>query len=218
MRLHRVEPEFTGRVVVRRQPFPLELLRGEGPPRDILEQEWWLAAIQEPEAQFTPYPPDDWPTTTLPAFEAVWAAAQQGEATAADFDLRVRRAFFGQGRNIGRREVLTALADEAGLDLLRFERDLANPEARRAGEQEARLGREEFQERGTPTLMLGDGTRPHPHLPEKYDFRNGKLWPNRRPGLGVTLDPKPLELQAEITERSRPIPMLERPDGSFTNW
>jgi galactonate dehydratase len=66
--------------------------------------------------------------------------------------------------------------------------------------------------------MVGDGTREHPHLPEKYDFRNGKLWPNRRPGLGVTLDPKPLELLAEITERSRPIPMLDRPDGSLTNW
>jgi galactonate dehydratase len=66
--------------------------------------------------------------------------------------------------------------------------------------------------------MLGDGSREYPHLAEKYDFRNGKLWPNRRPGLGVTLDTKPLELQAEITERVRPIPIFERPDGSFTNW
>lgn len=66
--------------------------------------------------------------------------------------------------------------------------------------------------------MLGDGSREYPHLPEKYDFRNGKMWPNRRPGLGVTLDTKPLTLEAEITERSRPIPMLERPDGSLTNW
>ncbi|MBZ5514333.1 MAG: mandelate racemase/muconate lactonizing enzyme family protein [Acidobacteriia bacterium] len=66
--------------------------------------------------------------------------------------------------------------------------------------------------------MLGDGTAKAPHLPECYDFRNGKLWPNRRPGLGVTLDPKPLQLVAEITERSRPLPMLHRPDGSITNW
>lgn len=66
--------------------------------------------------------------------------------------------------------------------------------------------------------MLGDGTREYPHLAEKYDFRNGKMWPNRRPGLGVALDTKPLMLEAEITERSRPIPMLERPDGSMTNW
>ena len=66
--------------------------------------------------------------------------------------------------------------------------------------------------------MLGDGSRTHAHLPECYDFRNGKMWPNRRPGLGVTLDTKPLQLAAEITERSRPIPMFNRPDGSFTEW
>jgi len=66
--------------------------------------------------------------------------------------------------------------------------------------------------------MLGDGTHKFPHLPECYDFRDGKLWPNRRPGLGVTLDTGPLKLAAEITERKRPIPMLARPDGSITNW
>jgi L-alanine-DL-glutamate epimerase-like enolase superfamily enzyme len=66
--------------------------------------------------------------------------------------------------------------------------------------------------------MLGDGTAKVPHLPDCYDFRQGKMWPNRRPGLGVTLDTKPLKLVAEITERSRPIPMFHRPDGSITNW
>lgn len=55
-------------------------------------------------------------------------------------------------------------------------------------------------------------------LPECYDFRNGKMWPNRRPGLGVTLDPKPLKLVAEFTEPSRPIPPPHRPHGSITNW
>jgi galactonate dehydratase len=66
--------------------------------------------------------------------------------------------------------------------------------------------------------MLGDGTKSYPHLPQAYDFRNGKMWPNRRPGLGVTLDTRPLQLLAETTEQSRPIPMLGRPDGSITNW
>jgi L-alanine-DL-glutamate epimerase-like enolase superfamily enzyme len=66
--------------------------------------------------------------------------------------------------------------------------------------------------------MLGNGPGPMPHLPEHYDFRQGKMWPNRRPGLGVTLDTKPLQLAAEITERVRPIPIYQRPDGSLTNW
>jgi len=66
--------------------------------------------------------------------------------------------------------------------------------------------------------MTGDGHHNYAHLPECYDFRNGKLWPNRRPGLGVTLDTKPLQLAAEITERKRLNPMFHRPDGSITNW
>lgn len=60
--------------------FPLELLRPGGPSRPLLEQEWWLAAIQEPAAAFSPYPDRDWPTTTLPAFDAAWAAKNQGHA------------------------------------------------------------------------------------------------------------------------------------------
>ncbi len=68
--------------------------------------------------------------------------------------------------------------------------------------------------------VTGMGPRQEPHLPECLDFRKGRIYPNRRPGLGVTLDVKPLELQAEITEkdRYRVTPIWERPDGSMTNW
>ncbi len=66
--------------------------------------------------------------------------------------------------------------------------------------------------------MLGAGGEREPHLPACYDFKNGKMWPNTRPGLGVELDTKPLELVAEVTEQFRPIPIYHRPDGSFTNW
>lgn len=159
MRLRSVEDEFRDQVRVRTRPFPLELLRGETAPRDILEQEWWLAAIQEPEAEFVPYEGDDWPDTTLPAFDAAWAAGRQGEEVGKNFDLRIRRAFFGQARNIGRQSVMLELAEEAGLDLPRFERDLKSPETRHAVEEEARLGRERYKVRGTPTLMLPDGQK-----------------------------------------------------------
>lgn len=36
--------------------------------------------------------------------------------------------------------------------------------------------------------MLGNGTRAWPYLPKAYDFKDGKLWPNDRPGLGVQVD------------------------------
>ncbi len=152
-------PEYQGRVRVRTRFFPLELASNLPPPRDLLEQEWWLAALQEPDAAFAPFRGDDWPTTTLPAFEAAWCAAQEGEQSGHDFDLRVRRAFFGEGRNIGRREVLVEIAAESGLDMTAFRRRFDGDAPRAAVLEELRLAREQYHVRSTPTLMLPDGTR-----------------------------------------------------------
>jgi L-alanine-DL-glutamate epimerase-like enolase superfamily enzyme len=67
--------------------------------------------------------------------------------------------------------------------------------------------------------MQGSGVRKDlGYLPNHYDFRDGKMWPNERPGLGVEFDEKALKLTAEFTKPSRPIKMLRRPDGSLTNW
>jgi galactonate dehydratase len=66
--------------------------------------------------------------------------------------------------------------------------------------------------------MSGGGPGPMPHLPHAYDFHNGKMWPNQRPGLGVELDTKPLQLAAEVTEKYSPTPFFHRSDGSMTNW
>lgn len=159
VRLHRVGARYADRVEVRTRAFPLELVNDEGAPRDILEQEWWVAAVQEPDAPFAPYPADNWPTTTLPAFDAAWAAQQQGSEVALDYDLRIRRAFFAEGRNIGDAKVLDELAAEAGLDLSRFRRDVSSPAARAAVLAESALARETYRVRGTPTLMRADGTR-----------------------------------------------------------
>jgi predicted DsbA family dithiol-disulfide isomerase len=156
--------EYQGRVRLRVRPFPLEVAGGEAVPRDILAQEWWLAALQEPAAPFAPYPADDWPTTTLPAFEAAWCAAQHGEDAYLAYDLRVRRAFFAEGRNIGRRDVLQELAQDVGLDLADWTRALDSGEARTAVLEECRLGRERYAVRGTPTVMLPDGTKVRPPI------------------------------------------------------
>ena len=159
MRLHHILPEYEGRVSLRVRPFPLEVMAGEAAPRRILEQEWWLAAIQEPLAEFKPFEGDDWQTTTLPAFEAAWCAAQQSEAAFLEFDLRIRRAFFAEGRNIGRREVLLELASATGLDVKRMTVELESGRPREVVLADARLGQEHYPVRGTPTIMLADGTK-----------------------------------------------------------
>jgi predicted DsbA family dithiol-disulfide isomerase len=141
----------------------LEVADGEAAPRDILEQEWWLAALQEPAARFAPFQ-GDWPTTTLPAFEAVWCAAQQHEDLAHAYDLRIRQAFFAESRNIGRRDVLLALAEKVGLAMPAFAHVFDSGVARAAVLEERRVGQEQYRVRGTPTLMLADGARLRPPI------------------------------------------------------
>jgi galactonate dehydratase len=58
-----------------------------------------------------------------------------------------------------------------------------------------------------------------PHLPVCLDFKDGKLFPNERPGLGVELDMKQLKMIAEITQPvTTRAQTYFRPDGSITNW
>jgi len=56
------------------------------------------------------------------------------------------------------------------------------------------------------------------YLPECLTFKNGKLWPNTRPGLGVTPDFKQLIKIAEVKDPGTPRTTYVRPDGSQTNW
>lgn len=153
--------------------FPLEVYGGGPPDRAELELEMWLAALQEPKAVFKPFG-DDWPTTTLPAFDAAWCAFQQGEAIGRDFDLRIRRAFFAEGRNIGNREVMFDLAREANLDLEHFTRLFNSDQPRAAVLAEGKLGKEKFGVRGTPTVMLSDGTKLR-HKMSYPNIQNGKI-------------------------------------------
>ena len=66
--------------------------------------------------------------------------------------------------------------------------------------------------------MTGDGSREIPYLSQGFDFKRGKMYPNDRPGLGVTVDTSRLKVLTEVTHHADPIKLFRRPDGSFTNW
>jgi galactonate dehydratase len=66
--------------------------------------------------------------------------------------------------------------------------------------------------------MLGRGDRSWPYVLQGFDFRKGRMYPVPRPGLGVEVDTKQLELILEVNERYAPMPMNNRPDGTPTNW
>ena len=61
--------------------------------------------------------------------------------------------------------------------------------------------------------------RPLPHLRVCLDFKNGKLYPNDRPGLGVELEISKLTQMLEVTKYdTNRAQTYFRPDGSITNW
>lgn len=173
MRFDKIEPEYEGRVRLVELPFPLEVYGGGPPKRSVLDQEWWLAAIQEPSADFKPYNNPNWPTTTLPAFEAVWCARQQDEEAARTLDRRIRHAFFAESTDIGQRDIYSDFAREVGLEMPGFNRLFESDRPRQAVLEQGRIGKEQYNVRGTPTIMLGDGRKlRHPiAFPKMVDDR-----------------------------------------------
>jgi galactonate dehydratase len=61
------------------------------------------------------------------------------------------------------------------------------------------------------------GDRAIPYLNEFLTFREGKIYPNNRPGLGVTLNMERLRPVATFNQAIN-RPTYYRPDGSQTNW
>jgi galactonate dehydratase len=70
---------------------------------------------------------------------------------------------------------------------------------------------------GQVLLEYNQGERPVPYMPEFLECRNGKVWPNDRPGLGVSVDEKQLTFVEAMTEGAPGI-THRRPDGSLTHW
>jgi galactonate dehydratase len=70
---------------------------------------------------------------------------------------------------------------------------------------------------GQVLMEYNQGERPVAYMPEFLECRNGKVWPNDRPGLGVAVDEKQLTFIEAMTEAA-PGPTHRRPDGSLTHW
>jgi L-alanine-DL-glutamate epimerase-like enolase superfamily enzyme len=71
---------------------------------------------------------------------------------------------------------------------------------------------------GPLMVEIGSNTKVPAHISEGRDFRVGKLWPNGRPGLGVTLNRERLTLVTAIDQRGGGPQTFFRPDGSQTSW
>ena len=70
---------------------------------------------------------------------------------------------------------------------------------------------------GQVLMEYNQGERPVPYMPEFLECRNGKVWPNDRPGLGVSVDEKALTFVEQMTEGVAGV-THRRLDGSLTHW
>jgi galactonate dehydratase len=70
---------------------------------------------------------------------------------------------------------------------------------------------------GKVLVEIGSNTSLPSHIKEGLDFKEGKCWPNDRPGLGVALDMSRLTQIGEVTAPGNKL-FYFRPDGSLTHW
>ena len=153
-------------VVVDHRAFPLEIFNTRPTPWRILAAEVPVIGALDPGAGWQVWQGDmgTWPSTTLPALEAVQAAKEQGLAASERLDRGLRRAFFGDSRCISMRHVILDVAGESDLDVgalaAALDGSSGDGKARRAVfDQCRRAGDEDVK--GSPHVFLPDGTDVH---------------------------------------------------------
>lgn len=160
-RLHHARSRLGLEEVVRfdHRVFPLELFNSQPTPRPSLEAEFDYCAELAPRAGWQRWTGPDWswPTTMLPAMEAVQAAKEQGLRASEELDRGLRRAFWAESRCVSLRHVILEVAAECesvDLEQLADAIDSGRARSRIADDWETAKGDEV---RGSPHLFAPDG-------------------------------------------------------------
>jgi hypothetical protein len=137
--------------------WPLELVNDRGTPWETISQEIPVLTQLEPD-HFAPPRRQTWPSTLLPAMEALKVAGELGGPEAADrYDEAARRAFFLDRRDLSIRPTLAEIAAETGLDRARFLDAFDGGGHRRSVVADWEEGRRRGVE-GSPQVFLPDGS------------------------------------------------------------
>ncbi len=171
--------------------FPLELLNDAPSPRPGTDSEVARMAVLEPDAGWQLWQAKDWlyPSTTLPALEAVLAAKEQGLNASEQLDLGLRRAFWAESRCVANRRVILDVAADTGVvDVGALTEALDDGRARRAlADQAALAGSDRID--CSPHLFLPDGSdHANPGIDVDWAGDYGIGWP-----VIVSDDPKVYE-------------------------
>ncbi|MBY3552283.1 dithiol-disulfide isomerase [Modestobacter lapidis] len=142
--------------------FLLEDVNRFAIPERMLDAEIPVVGPLEPDLGLTPWQADRsaWPVTSLPANEAVHAAAAQSPAAAEQLDMALRLAFFRDSRCISMlHEVVDVARSCDRVDADAVAAALDDGRARGAMMADYRAHRDEVQ--GSPHFFLADGSSVH---------------------------------------------------------
>jgi len=158
VRLSEVERAYGDRVSVHWRAFPL--IPDRQPGRRVTEkmrEGRRRVAADEPRARFvTPEVDTPLPSSSVPAQTAAKCAARQGAGAFARFHEALFLAQFRDNLDIGRRDVLRALAAGCGLDADRFEADYAGGDAYEAVLHDCAEGAGWFGVSALPTVIFDE--------------------------------------------------------------
>lgn len=135
------------------RPEPHPTLRPEG---DYLRRAWEQGVYPLARRLGVPItlpPVSPQPHTRL-AFEGYQYAREHGKGN--EYNHRVLEAFFVEGQDIGRTDVLSQLAGEVGLDEKEFEQALRTRKYEEAHQKALRHAYQEAGVTGVPRFVIGD--------------------------------------------------------------
>lgn len=178
-RLRRARERLGADVVFVPRAWPLEWVNHRGTPQDIVSVEVAALASHEPDL-FNRYSGESWPSTFLPAFELVAAAARIGGPELAEHvDYALRIAFFRDGVDVSIKAGLRHSLDLA----LEYRPDCDTAAVMhiwRTGDVRADVVRD-FEEsrqtaiQGSPQIVWPDGTSVHNPGMTDHHWRGGLL-------------------------------------------
>jgi predicted DsbA family dithiol-disulfide isomerase len=164
-RLRRLRDESQERFQVVWRALSLEYINRQSYSKPLFDAEYDLFRRIEPDLAWTQWNKPDWqwPTTFLPAFEALACAQEQSPQAAFEMSWALRYAHFAEHRNLSLRselfEIARPLSEQGWLDFERFKTGWDSGRFRKTVLDESRRGWRELKLDGSATLITNDGRR-----------------------------------------------------------
>ena len=132
------------------------LIRDEGVTTfdDYIASHFKRANENEEGIVFNPWKSGPYPTWGMPALKASKAAWLQGQEKWRSFHLAVMQAFYTEGRDISKSEVLETVAKETELAMDQFIKEYRKQKWEDLVYEETRRGQEVFGIRSIPTVVV----------------------------------------------------------------